>query len=158
MASDSPLHPASNPAASSRGLAEDPSAASAESKPSLRYRRANRVVSGGHFGRAYQQGNRARGKLMTVVVVANGLDVTRLGLSIGKRVWRDAVGRNRVRRVFREAFRVSLPELPTGVDVVLIGSMPRIEPNLHDTAAELVHLVHKAHGRYLEKIAAQGAE
>ena len=49
---------------------------------------------------------------MTVVVVANDLKVTRLGLSIGKRVWRDAVGRNRVRRVFREAFRVSLPELP----------------------------------------------
>lgn len=127
-------------------------------KPSLRYLRANRVVSGKDFGRAYQQGNRARGKQMTVVVVANGLEVTRLGLSIGKRVWRDAVGRNRVRRVFREAFRVSLPELPVGVDVVLIGSMPRILPNLQDTAVELVHLAHKAHTRYLEKVANQGAE
>ena len=127
-------------------------------KPALRYRRANRVVSGKHFERAYKQGNRARGKQMTVVVVANELDVTRLGLSIGKRVWRDAVGRNRVRRVFRDAFRVSLPELPAGVDVVLIGSMPRLKPNLADASTELVYLAHKAHRRYLEKVAEQGAE
>ena len=129
-----------------------------ETKPSLRYLRANRVISGSDFGRADKQGNRARGKQMTVVVVANDLKVTRLGLSIGKRVWRDAVGRNRVRRVFREAFRVSLPELPVGVDVVLIGSMPRIKPNLQDTASELVHLAHKAHARYLEKVASQEAQ
>jgi ribonuclease P protein component len=153
MDADSPVNPGPDSA-----LAEDPKTVLDEAKPSLRFLRANRVVSGSHFGRAYKQGNRARGKWMTVVVVANGLDVSRLGLSIGKRVWRDAVGRNRVRRVFREAFRVSLPELPTGVDVVLIGSTPRIEPNLQDTAAELVHLARKAHERYLEKVAAQGAE
>jgi len=128
-------------------------AGEAESEaPSLRFTRANRVVSGKHFDRAYQKGNRARGKSMTVVVVANGLEQTRLGLSIGKRVWRGAVGRNRVRRVFREAFRVSLPELPVGIDVVLIGSMPRLKPKMVPIAEELVQLTHKAHARYLEKI------
>ncbi len=119
--------------------------------PQLRFTHANRVVSGNHFNRAYREGNRARGALMTVVVVENGLPVTRLGLSIGKRVWRGAVGRNRVRRVFREAFRVSLPQLPIGLDVVLIGSMPRIEPGLAETSAELVSLAEKAHKRYLVK-------
>ncbi len=133
-------------------------AQNAGAKPQLRYTHANRVVSGKHFTRAYTQGNRARGKLMTVVVVANDLAVTRLGLSIGKRVWRDAVGRNRVRRVFREAFRVSLPELPVGVDVVLIGSMPRIKPGLAETSAELQNLAKKAHKRYLEKLSLAAEE
>lgn len=124
-----------------------------DAKPELRYTHANRVVSGKHFERAYKDGNRARGKLMTVVVVANDLPVSRLGLSIGKRVWRDAVGRNRVRRVFRESFRVCLPELPVGVDVVLIGSMPRIKPGLAETSSELCTLVLKAYRRYLQKVA-----
>jgi len=122
--------------------------------PRLRFRPANRIKSGADFSRAYSTGSRARGKLMTVCVCANGTDVTRLGLSIGKRVWKSAVKRNRVRRVFREAFRLALPNLPPGIDVVLIGSVPRLVPDLAPTLAELEQLVTKAHGRYLEKCAA----
>jgi len=121
----------------------------------LRFRSANRIKSGADFSRAYSQGNRARGQLMTVCVCANGGDVTRLGLSIGKRVWKSAVQRNRVRRVFRDAFRLALPDMPTGIDVVLIGSVPRLKPNLEPTLQELKKLVTKAHGRYLDKLAAK---
>ena len=121
----------------------------------LRFRPANRIKSGADFGRAYSRGSRARGKLMTVCVCANGTTTTRLGLSVGKRVWKSAVRRNRVRRVFREAFRLALPELPAGLDVVLIGSVPRLEPQLAPTRAELTKLVAKAHRRYLEKCAAE---
>lgn len=123
----------------------------------LRFLPANRIKSGADFGHAYSKGNRARGKLMTVCVCANDKDVTRLGLSIGKRVWKSAVKRNRVRRVFREAFRLALPELPKGVDVILIGSVPRLEPNLEPTLLELKQLVHKAHRRYQEKCATKNA-
>lgn len=121
----------------------------------LRFRPANRIKSGADFARAYSRGSRARGQLMTVCVCANGTSVTRLGLSIGKRVWKSAVRRNRVRRVFREAFRLALPTLPAGLDVVLIGSVPRVRPQLAATRAELERLVAKAHRRYLEKLAAE---
>jgi ribonuclease P protein component len=63
-----------------------------------------------------------------------------------------------VRRVFRDAFRVLLPELPVGVDVVLIGSIPRLKPGLEATSEELLKLVHKANKRYLEKLARLEAE
>ena len=109
-----------------------------------------RVTSGSHFARAYKNGSRARGDVVTVVVVANGTDVTRLGLSVGRKVWRSAVRRNRVRRVFREAFRLSYPELPVGVDVIMIGA-PAAEPALEATRKELVRLVDKAHARYVQK-------
>lgn len=123
------------------------------SPKSLRFHEGNRIKSGKDFSRAYTQGNRARGQLMTVCVVANGSDVSRLGLSIGKRVWKSAVRRNRVRRVFRDAFRLALPDLPPGLDVVLIGSVPRLKPDLAPTLAELLVLTKKAHRRYQEKLA-----
>lgn len=119
----------------------------------LRFPKTARIKSKKDFGRAYARGNRARGRWMTVCVCANGLERTRLGLSIGKRVWKSAVKRNRVRRVFREAFRHALPELPAGLDVVLIGSAPRIEPDLAPVLAELRELVPKAHKRHLERLA-----
>ena len=56
-----------------------------------------------------------------------------------------------MRRVFREAFRLSLPELAPGLDVVLIGSVPGIRPSLDPTRKELMQLVQKAHRRYREK-------
>ena len=126
----------------------------AEREPK-RFRPAMHVRSGKHFRRAYSQGSRAGGDLMTVAVVANELAHTRLGLSVGKRVWKGAVRRNRVRRIFREAFRLEYAELPEGYDLILIGSRPRIRPSLADTRRELVRLAHKARRRYLEKLAAR---
>ena len=43
----------------------------------------------------------------------NGLEFTRLGLSIGKRVG-GAVARNRTKRLIREAFRLSQRDFPAG--------------------------------------------
>lgn len=105
------------------------------------------------FQHAYRQGSRARGRLLVVVVVENGLGWTRMGLAIGKKIWKGAVRRNRVRRVFREAFRLSRAELPVGLDLILMAAEPGLDPQLEETRSELVHLARKAHRRYLEKTA-----
>lgn len=110
------------------------------------------------FQRAYREGSRAKASQLIVVAVPNGLDHPRLGLSVGRRIWRGAVQRNRVRRLFREAFRLSVPELPPGVDLVLIPSQPRLDPDLARLRRELVHLAAKAHRRYLEKQARAASE
>jgi ribonuclease P protein component len=110
-----------------------------------------RIRSGKHFERAYRQGSRARAEQLLVVVVENGLDATRLGLSVGKRIWKHAHRRNRVRRVFREAFRLTYPDLPRGVDLVLIPASTQLEPDLEKVKRELVMLAHKAHQRLLQK-------
>ena len=99
------------------------------------------------FDSAYREGRRARGSLVLVVAVANGLPHSRLGLSVGRRVWKSAVRRNRIRRVFREAFRLSYAELPAGHDFVLIPAEPRLKPSVEPVRAELVHLARKAVGR-----------
>ena len=105
------------------------------------------------FQRAYREGSRARGRLLVVVAVENELGWTRLGLAIGKKIWKGAVRRNRVRRIFREAFRLSRADLPVGVDLILMAAEPGLDPQLEETRSELVHLARKAHRRYLEKTA-----
>ena len=125
---------------------------------SLRFRRSQRVVRGGDFQRAYREGSRARGELLVVVAVPNDAGLTRLGLSVGKKIWKSAVRRNRVRRVFREAFRVAQHELPEGYDLVLIPARPRLEPDLLATRRELVHLARKAAARCEAKRAGSGAQ
>lgn len=117
-----------------------------------------RVRSGAHFQRAYRTGSRARGRLLLVVAVENELGWTRLGLSVGRRIWRHAVGRNRVRRMFREAFRLSYGELPEGLDLVLIPAAPALDPALPELRQELVHLARKAERRLLEKRAQEAPE
>lgn len=113
-----------------------------------------RIRSERDFRLAYREGSRARGSILLVVVRPNGSAVTRLGLSVGRRAWRRAVQRNRVRRVFREAFRLAHPHLPAGLDVVLIPAGPAPRPELEPTRTELERLVRKAHARYREKRAA----
>ena len=88
---------------------------------------------------------------MTVAVAGNSLDHARLGLSVGKVTWKSAVKRNRVRRIFREAFRLEQAKLPAGHDIVLISGR-EIWPELEATRLELVRLAHKASRRYLEKL------
>jgi ribonuclease P protein component len=78
------------------------------------------------------------------VVLENGLPQARLGLSVSKKNARKAVDRNRVRRVFREAFRLSLAELPPGIDVVMIATEPGLRPRLAETRATLLELVARA--------------
>ena len=116
-----------------------------------RFRPDQRIRSPKHFERAFRTGSRARGAILLVVLVENGLERTRLGLSVGRAVWRRAVKRNRVRRVFREAFRLAQHELPEGVDVVLVPAEKRLVPELEPTRRELVALARKARRRLEDK-------
>lgn len=110
----------------------------------LRFRRADRMRTRGDFSRLFAGASRSRGPDFSIALCSNGLAGSRLGLSVGKRCWKRAVDRNRVRRVFREAFRLSLPELPGGYDVLMIASRPRLRPKLEDVRRDLVRLVAEA--------------
>ena len=109
--------------------------------------RERRLVLARDFQRVYRSGGRARGASLVVVACENGLPVSRLGLSVGRTIWKSAVKRNRIRRVFREAFRLSYPELPSGVDLILIPAQPKLVPVLADIRAELGPLVRQALAR-----------
>jgi len=113
----------------------------------LRFSMRRHRLRSGDFARVYRRGRRAQGALFAVVVLENELGHSRLGLSVSKRHARQAVQRNRVRRILREAFRLSLPTLPRGLDIVLVATAPGLDPALEPTRAELLRLVERALSR-----------
>ncbi len=77
--------------------------------------------------------------LMVLYVAPNGLQVTRAGIAVGKRIGK-AVARNRAKRLIREAIRNYLPSLPAGFDLVLIARAPMAGAGYHEVlrATELL--------------------
>lgn len=69
------------------------------------------------FEQLFKQGRRTADRRLSVWALPNDLGYSRLGLVIGRKHG-GAVRRNRIKRVLREAFRLSRSELPRGLDIV----------------------------------------
>lgn len=65
------------------------------------------------FAKAQRFGNRS----FTVLARKNDLGHARLGLAISKKCAKQAVDRNRIKRIFRESFRLNQHNLPC-VDII----------------------------------------
>jgi ribonuclease P protein component len=86
-------------------------------RPTLR--RKQRLRKTGQFKAAYAGRARVGDGSLVAYALANGLAVTRLGVSVGKRCG-GSVRRNRIKRRLREAFRLARAEFPPGYDIVLV--------------------------------------
>lgn len=71
------------------------------------------------FRRCYERRATASNDWLLVYCCKNGLAWSRVGISVAKK-WGKAHVRNRIRRLLREAFRLSKPDIPKGYDFILI--------------------------------------
>jgi ribonuclease P protein component len=93
----------------------------------------------GDFRRVYERRRSASDEWLLVYGCENGLAYSRLGLSVSRKVG-GAVERNRLRRLYREAYRLARSELPAGLDLVLIPRSSR-QPSLAELQRSLPRLV-----------------
>ncbi|HMC90067.1 MAG TPA: ribonuclease P protein component [Gemmataceae bacterium] len=111
------------------------------SKP-FAFRPAEHLRRPADFRRVYERHRSASDAMLIVYACENGLPYLRLGLSVSRKIG-GAVQRNRLRRLYREAFRLTRHEMPAGFDLVLIPRSGE-EPALQELLRALPRLVKQA--------------
>lgn len=94
----------------------------------------------------FEQGVNSASRYIVVYARPNELGVSRVGLSVSKKVGK-AVIRNRLKRLLRGAMRKGLEGLPLNYDFVIIARKSSVEAELDDFILEikrfLSRLVHE---------------
>jgi ribonuclease P protein component len=106
---------------------------------SYRFLQRYRLTRRNDFRAVFDQRRSVSDDVLIIYGRANDLPHLRLGMSVAKRLG-SAPHRNRLRRLIREAFRLTRPELPGGVDLVIIPRQPD-EPTLEMIQDSLRRLV-----------------
>ncbi len=105
----------------------------------LSFPKKKRLVSNRQFKAVLSaRGRQRRGdRLLTVYMAENDCGYPRLGVSVGK-AHGNAVVRNRLKRLVREAFRQNQNQIPAGFDYVVMISPGRPKRSKAGTKAKLL--------------------
>ena len=104
-------------------------------------RREQRLTQNSQYVTVYSQGKSWANSLLVMRALPNGLEWSRFGLSVSKRVGK-AVVRNRVKRVLRECVRLSLWK--PGWDVVFIARAAASTGDYHEVRRAMDDLAQRA--------------
>jgi ribonuclease P protein component len=105
----------------------------------LRFGAQLRLRSKLQFDAIYADGRRIDDRFFALRVKPNGLAHPRIGLAVAIKTAGNAVARNRIRRLVREAFRLAQHELPA-VDIVVSAKFPAREAPATTLRASLATL------------------
>src|SRR5581483_9399168 len=112
--------------------------------------RAERISSPSDFARAYQQGRRGGDALVRLIVCRNGLEHARIAFAVGRKTG-GATIRNRLRRLYREAFRLEKRNLPA-VDLIVSPAREGEAPELARVRRSLVQLAQQIEKRLPKEV------
>jgi len=110
--------------------------------PSFTFPQSHRLKTPAEFDRCYKRKRSASDDVLILYACENELAHPRLGCSVSKKIG-NAVARNRYKRLFREAFRLSQHDLPAATDFILIPR-PGREPTQEAVKDSLVKLAKQA--------------
>ncbi len=87
---------------------------------SYSFPRELRLLTPSQFSRIFDHPVKAVSDHFTLLAKINDVDHPRLGLTIAKKKEKTAVGRNRIKRIIRESFRLNQHNLPN-IDIVVLA-------------------------------------
>jgi len=96
------------------------------------FAKPQRLLCKAQFDWVFADATKFSSKHFTFLVRLNLRQRARLGLAIAKKADPRAVGRNRVKRLLREAFRLHLPLLPA-LDVIVLA-----KPQVRSASSEVL--------------------
>jgi len=99
------------------------------------------LTKGVQFGLVYDEGSSWVSKVVVVKAIPNGLDLSRYGFSVSRRVG-NAVVRNRVKRLLREILRQA--PLQPGWDIIFIARSPAARVNYASLGKSVRDLLFRA--------------
>jgi len=109
----------------------------------MRFRPPERIRRRADFRVVYDRGVRISGRYTTVFILANKLDVGRLGIAATKKLG-GAVQRNRAKRLIREVFRRN--KIASGFDVVVVPKRELLDASLTVLEADYRHTLERRLG------------
>ncbi|MDQ0257563.1 ribonuclease P protein component [Evansella vedderi] len=107
-------------------------------------RKENRLKKNEEFQVVFHRGSSVANRQFVVYhLKKEDQEHTRIGLSVSKKLG-NAVTRNKIKRLMREAIREFLPKLKGNQDIVIIARKPVIEMDLTQIKSSLNHVINKA--------------
>ncbi len=101
----------------------------------------NRLKKQSDFQEVFKKGRAIGANFLFIKVKENSLAVDRFGFVIPSRIIKNAVGRNRIKRILTETVRINLSTMKQGYDVIVGLRKPEATPKLKD---DLLKLIKKA--------------
>ncbi len=95
------------------------------------------------FKRVYKQGRSVANRFAVMYILHNGTPHRKAGFSVSKKIG-GAVQRNRLKRLFREVYRLNQESLIKGIDIVFIARQAAKEVSFQELIKAFHDLFKKA--------------
>lgn len=102
-------------------------------------KKADKLTKNKSFQAVYKGGKSVSNRLLVLYILPNQSSERRIGFAAGKRLG-NAVVRNRIKRMMREAYRLHRADLPEGHDFILVGRQPAVGVKSQEIVSAFLHL------------------